>query len=72
MEQILEEKLGTLSVGYMERTTKEVLPSRIIAVGASIPDIKIERPMGDHEVNAAYWYHSQWKDIRPRVESSKK
>jgi len=72
MEQILEEKLGALSVGYMERTTKEVLPSRIIAVGTSIPDIKMERPMGDHEVNVAYRYHSQWKDIKLRAESSKK
>ncbi len=64
--------MGALTVGYMERTTKEVLPSRIIAVGVSILDIKMERPMGDQEVNAAYWYYSQWRVIRLRVESSKK
>jgi hypothetical protein len=72
MEQILEEELGALSACYMERTTKDVLPSRIIVVGASKLDIKMERPMGDQEVNAAYWYHSQWRDIRLRVESYKK
>jgi hypothetical protein len=42
MEQNLEEKLGTLSASYMERTTKEMLPSQIIAVGTSIPNVKME------------------------------
>jgi hypothetical protein len=42
MEQILEEELGALSASYMERTTKEVLPFRIVAMDVSIPNVKME------------------------------
>jgi len=56
MEQILEEELGALSASYMERTTKEVLPSWILAMGASILNVKMERPLEDQEVNVTYWY----------------
>jgi hypothetical protein len=56
MEQILEEELEALNVNYLERTTKEVLPSRTIIMGTSIPIIKMERPLEDHEANATYWY----------------
>jgi hypothetical protein len=54
----LEEELETLNASYQERTTKEMLPSWMVVVSASIPTIKMEIPLEDHEVNAAYWYHS--------------
>ncbi len=72
MEQIFEEELEALNVNYLERTTKEVLPSRTIIMGISILVVKMERPLEDQEVNATYWYHSQWRDIGSRVKSSKK
>jgi len=56
MEQILEEELKAFNVNYLERTTKEVLPSQTIIMGTSIPIIKMERPLEDHEANATYWY----------------
>ncbi len=62
----MEEKLGALSASYMERITKEVLPSWILAMGASILNVKMERPLEDQEVNVAYWYHSWWRDIKLR------
>jgi hypothetical protein len=45
MEQKLEEELETLSASYPKRTTKEVLPSWMATVGASILEVKMERPM---------------------------
>ncbi len=35
-----------------------MLPSWTIMVGVSIPIVKMEKPLEDHEVNVAYWYHS--------------
>jgi hypothetical protein len=66
MEQIIEEELGALNASYMERTTKEVLPSWILAMGASILNVKMERPLEDQEVNVTYWYLSWWRDIKLR------
>jgi len=54
----LEEELETLNAGYQENTTKEMLPSWTVVVGASIPAIKMEIPLEDHKVNVTYWYHS--------------
>jgi hypothetical protein len=54
MEQILEEELEALNVDYLERTTKEVLPSWMVAMGASMPVIKMERPLEDQEVKVVY------------------
>jgi hypothetical protein len=50
MEQILEEELEALNVNYLERTTKEMLPSQTIIMGTSIHVVKMERPLGDQEV----------------------
>jgi hypothetical protein len=47
MEQILEEELETLNVNYLEKTTKEVLPSWMIIMGISINVVKMERPLED-------------------------
>jgi len=66
LEQIIEEELGALNASYMERTTKEVLPSWILAMGASILNVKMERPLEDQEVNVTYWYLSWWRDIKLR------
>jgi hypothetical protein len=40
MEQILKEKLGVLSVSYLERAT-----SWMIAMGASMPNVKMGKPL---------------------------
>jgi hypothetical protein len=69
MEQILEEELEALNVSYLERIIEKVLPSWTVTMGASIPIIKMERPMEDKEVKAAYWYHSWWRDTQSRVKS---
>lgn len=69
MEQILEKELEALNVGYLKRTTKEVLSSQMVVMGTIMPTVKMERPLEDHEVNAAQQYHSWWKDTRSRVES---
>ncbi len=69
MEQILEEELEALNVGYLKRTTKEVLSSQMVAMGTSMPTIKTEKPMEDQEVNATYQYHSWWRDTRSRAKS---
>jgi hypothetical protein len=60
MEQILEEKLGALSVDYLKTITEEMLPSRMVIMGTSTSDVKMEKPIEDQEVNLyfAYWYHS--------------
>jgi len=63
MEQIMEEKLGALSANYLE-IAEEMLPSRMVIMGTSTSDVKMEKPMEDQEVNFAYWYHSQWRDVR--------
>jgi hypothetical protein len=34
MEQILERELGVLSVGYVEKTIEEMLPTRMVVMGA--------------------------------------
>jgi hypothetical protein len=41
----------------------------MVVVGTSIPVVKMEEPLKDQEVNVAYWYHSQWRDTKSRVES---
>jgi hypothetical protein len=64
MEQILEEKLRMLNAGYLEMIVKEMLPFRMVIMGTSTFDVKMEKLMEDQEVNFAYWYHSQWKDAR--------
>jgi hypothetical protein len=64
MEQILEEKLGVLSAIYLEMIIKEMLPSRMVIMGTSTSNVKMDKPMEDQEVNFAYWYHSQWRDAR--------
>ncbi len=46
MEQILEGELEALNVDYMEKTTKEVLPSQMVTMGISIHG-KMERPSED-------------------------
>lgn len=56
MEQILEEKLGMSNVGYIEMIAKEMLPFRMVIMGTSTFDVKMEI--------LAYWYHSQWRDAR--------
>lgn len=45
MEQILEAKLGMLSVGYLKIITKDKLSSKMVIMGVSIFDVKVERPM---------------------------
>lgn len=47
MEQILEEELGTLNASYLERVVEEVLPSRMIAMGVFMLDVKMEKSMED-------------------------
>jgi hypothetical protein len=54
MEQILEKELGILNVGYLERTTKEMLPPRIVIIGTSTSNGNVERPLEDQEVNTTY------------------
>jgi len=68
-EQILEKKLGTIRACYLKRVAKEILPSRTIAVGVSMLDVKMEIPLENQEVNVAYWYYLWWKDIGSRAES---
>jgi hypothetical protein len=46
MEQILEGELEALSVDYMEKTTKEMLPSQTITMGTSKLG-KMEKPPKD-------------------------
>jgi hypothetical protein len=70
MEQIFKKELEALSVGYLKKIAKEVLPSRTVTMGASIPIIKMERFLEDQKINVAYWYHSLWKDTKLKVESS--
>jgi hypothetical protein len=57
MEQILEEELGTLSECYLKRIVEEMLPCRMVVMGTSIFDVKVERPMDSPEINTAYYYH---------------
>ncbi len=64
MKQILEEKLGMLNADYLEMIAKEMLSFRMVIMGTSTFDVKMERFMEDQELNFAYWYHSQWKDAR--------
>ncbi len=45
MEQILEKKLGILSVGYLERTIEETVPPRTIIIGISTFNGNVERPL---------------------------
>jgi hypothetical protein len=47
MEQILKEELGTLSASYLERMLEEMLLSRMVAMGVSTPNDKMERPLED-------------------------
>jgi hypothetical protein len=54
IEQILKEELGALSVSYLKMAAKEVLPSWTVAMGASMPNVKMERPLEGKEVNATY------------------
>jgi hypothetical protein len=54
MEQIFKKELEALSVGYLKKITEEVLPSRTITMGASIPIIKMERSLEDREINVTY------------------
>jgi hypothetical protein len=51
MEQILKEELEPLSVNYLERIVREVLPSRMVGMGTFIHVVKMERPLEDQEVN---------------------
>jgi hypothetical protein len=44
MEQNLEFFLG---VGYLKKATKEILPFWMVAVGGSMPNVKMERPLED-------------------------
>jgi hypothetical protein len=39
--------LGTLSVGYFKRIIEEMLPSKMVIMGVSIFDVKMERPLKD-------------------------
>jgi len=70
MEQIFKKELEALSVGYLKKIIEEVLPSRTITMGASIPIIKMERSLEDREINVTYWYRSLWKNTKLKVESS--
>jgi hypothetical protein len=45
MEQISEGELGMLSLRYFMRIAKEMLPSRMVVMGASIFDVNVEKPM---------------------------
>jgi hypothetical protein len=54
MEQILEKELKTLNANYPKKTIEEMLPFQTVAMGVSIPTIKMERPLEDQEVNVAY------------------
>jgi hypothetical protein len=40
-----------------------------VALDTSIPIVKMGKLLEDQEVNAAYWYHSWWRDIGSRVKS---
>jgi hypothetical protein len=51
MEQILKEELEPLSVNYLERIVREVLPSRMVGMGIFIHVVKMEGPLEDQEVN---------------------
>jgi hypothetical protein len=46
--------METLSAGYLERTTKEVLSFRMVVVDTSIFNVKMERPLKDQEINVIY------------------
>jgi hypothetical protein len=50
--------IGNIECNYQERIVEEMLPFRTVVVGASIPTIKMEKPLEDQEVDATYWYHS--------------
>jgi hypothetical protein len=63
MEQISRRRIGTLSKGYLERTTYEVFPSQTEAMDISIVENKSKKPLEDQEVNDAYYCHSQWRDV---------
>jgi hypothetical protein len=54
MEQILKEELGMLNASYLEKVAKHVLPSWIVAVGTSMPNVKMEIPLEGQEINATY------------------
>jgi hypothetical protein len=69
MEQILEEELETLNVYYLQRIAEEVVSSWMVVMGVSMPIVKMERLLDDHEVNSTYYYHSWWRDTRLKVES---
>jgi hypothetical protein len=43
-----------LSARYLEMAAKEVLPSWMVVMGASMPNVKMERPLKGQEVNATY------------------
>jgi hypothetical protein len=49
-----------------------LFPFWIATEGASIHEVKTERPLENQEVNVTYWYHSQWKDVGSRAESFNK
>jgi hypothetical protein len=54
MEQILEKELGTLSECNLKRIVEKMLPSKMVVMGTSIFDVKVERPMVNQEVNTTY------------------
>jgi len=54
MEQILKEELEMLNASYLEKVAKHVLPSWTVVVGASMPNVKMERPLEGQEINATY------------------
>jgi hypothetical protein len=43
----VQEELGTFSVGYLKGIIEEMLLSRMVIMGASTFDVKMERPFKD-------------------------
>lgn len=43
----VQKELGALNVSYLKRTIEEVLPSRMVIMGTSTLDVKMERLLDD-------------------------
>jgi hypothetical protein len=41
-----------------------------VTMGATYPKVKMEEPLENHEINIAYWHHSQWREGRSQARNS--
>jgi hypothetical protein len=49
---------------------KDVKPTMKVTMGATYPEVKMEEPLENHEINIAYWHHSQWREGRSQARNS--